>query len=156
MVGELHKVGYQRLRVAPGMAPSGLYWRCLITPADNILESHGALIAGDDDDLVVFYGSGQENEYFGWTDAKSANARQLARLFVQRFQTIADRAVGQDWEYAGWFVQMLGVAESGHLPIAYSDWDDPNAVTGVPTTWKEGVPGPVLPLPPPGLAAHRG
>jgi hypothetical protein len=50
MVAELHKLGYQRLRIAPGMSPSGAYWRCLITPVTNILTSHGAQ-AGSADPL---------------------------------------------------------------------------------------------------------
>ena len=49
MVGELHKLGLQRLRISPGMSPSGLYWRCAITPADNILQSHGAMIGRFDE-----------------------------------------------------------------------------------------------------------
>lgn len=34
MVGELHKRGYQRLRVMLYIAPSGLAWRCTIAAAD--------------------------------------------------------------------------------------------------------------------------
>ncbi|GGG46532.1 hypothetical protein GCM10010964_37370 [Caldovatus sediminis] len=33
MVGDLHKRGYQRVRVMPYMAPSGCHWRCEIVPA---------------------------------------------------------------------------------------------------------------------------
>ena len=153
MVAELHKLGYQRLRIEPAMAPSGVYWRCSITAADNILQSHGALHAEFDEDLVASYSTGQENEYFGWTDAKSANARELARLFIERFPRIVEAGAGQDWAYAGWFVQMLGVAEAGFLPIAYSDWDEPSDGVGLRTVSWEGHPCPMLPLPPPGLAA---
>jgi len=39
--------------------PSGLYWRCLVTPASNTLASHGAQVAEFDDALVAFYTSGQ-------------------------------------------------------------------------------------------------
>ncbi|KXV06423.1 hypothetical protein CR51_11930 [Caballeronia megalochromosomata] len=37
-VHELHKAGYQRLRISAGMAPSGMHWRCYLTSADNIRE----------------------------------------------------------------------------------------------------------------------
>ncbi len=30
--------------------------------------------------------------------------------------------LGRDWAYAGWYVEMLGLAERGCLPIAYADW----------------------------------
>ena len=153
MVGELHKLGYQKLRISPGLSPSGMHWRCASTPGDNTLRSHGALVALYDDDLVASYTSGQGNDYFGWTDARSATARQLAMLFVERFPDIVARSRGQDWPYAGWYVQMLGVAETGHLPIAYCDWEDLSTAKVVKTISVGNVAGSaILPLPPPGLA----
>jgi hypothetical protein len=44
MVGELHKQGYQRLRVRPYMAPSGTAWRCTIAAADLFCRKHGAIL----------------------------------------------------------------------------------------------------------------
>jgi hypothetical protein len=32
----------KRLRIAPGMSPSGSYWRCAVTPASNISRFRGA------------------------------------------------------------------------------------------------------------------
>jgi hypothetical protein len=56
MVGELHKRGYQRLRVMPFMSPSGLYWRCWIGPSEFFYRNHGAMLGAktsvhDDGDL---------------------------------------------------------------------------------------------------------
>jgi hypothetical protein len=60
MVGELHELGFQRLRVSPGMAPTGMHWRCTITSVDNIQPRHGALIVNWDDPYVVLHvGHGQ-------------------------------------------------------------------------------------------------
>lgn len=64
LVHELHKQGYQLLRIVPGMSPSGCYWRCAITPRSNVLRSHGAMLS-DNERLVAHYTSGQDNEYFG-------------------------------------------------------------------------------------------
>jgi len=61
MVTELHVRGYQRLRIAPGMAPSGCSWRCSITPATNISSRHGARILSWDtltSELEATLGSG--------------------------------------------------------------------------------------------------
>ncbi|GLC27763.1 hypothetical protein [Roseisolibacter agri] len=124
MVHELHKRGYQRLRVMPGMSPSGGYWRCNVTPASNILRTHGAM-ARDFTALTAHYTSGMENEYFGWQDARTDSARVLADKFVERFPEIAAAAVGRDWAYVGWYTEMLGIAEQGYLPVAYADWWDP-------------------------------
>ncbi|HEY5505641.1 MAG TPA: hypothetical protein VIK28_10830 [Sedimentisphaerales bacterium] len=49
MVAELHKLGYESLRVAPFLSPSGCYWRCVILPASMTSPSHGARLANADD-----------------------------------------------------------------------------------------------------------
>lgn len=121
MVAELHKAGYQRLRIAAGMSPSGCYWRCHITPVDNIRPNGWEPL--DWDDGIASYTSGDEDRYFGWKDAPGKTARQLAQLFVERFPELALRGVGRDRPYAGWFVGMLGAAESGRLPIFFADQD---------------------------------
>src|SRR5215210_9550042 len=82
MVHELHKRGYQRLRVVPGMSPSGAYWRCSVTPIMNTLVTHGAMFRDFDRDTAI-YTSGMENHYFDWQDAEQDTARQLASKFVE-------------------------------------------------------------------------
>jgi len=44
MIGELHKRGYQRLRVMPYLSPSGAYWRCEVGPVDTFYRNHGAIL----------------------------------------------------------------------------------------------------------------
>src|SRR5476651_715360 len=71
MVAELHKLGYEGLRIAPFMSPSGCYWRCLIVPASMTHPAHGARLADD----VVYeslpkYSSANEDNYFGWASMK--------------------------------------------------------------------------------------
>ena len=148
MVHELHKVGYQQLRICPGMSSSGCDWRVAIVPVTNVLRTHGALMANDGIDNL-HYTTGQKNEYFGWHDAKNDNARELAAKFIERFPKLAGEGLGNDWEYAGWYVQMLGFAERGELPIAYSDSDGTGIGRSLSTTQniESG-----LPMPPPGMA----
>lgn len=143
MVHELHKQGYQLLRIMPGMSASGVYWRCTITPKQNILRTHGAM-ARDFDADAVHYSSGQENQYFGWSDAMQDTARQLATRFLARFPAIADKGKGRDWEYAGWYVEMLGLAEQGSLPVAYADWSGKPDPRWLPTMqgFDSGLPMP--------------
>lgn len=146
MVHELHKLGYQRLRIAPGMSASGAHWRCAVTHIGNIQRSHGAMLCEYDRD-AVHYTTGQDNSYFGWEDARQDTARDLAARFLDRCPAIARLAEGADWMYAGWYVQMLGVAERGTLPVAYADWYDEPDPRWLPTTagFDSG-----LPMPPPG------
>jgi hypothetical protein len=118
MVHELHKAGYQRLRILPFVSGSGCYWRGWITDSDNICGDGFSLIDWDDEDRtgrVAKYTSGHENSYFGWTDAKGLSARALASLFLERFPKIAAKGRGCDWAYAGWLTDLLGHAEQGEL-----------------------------------------
>ena len=71
---------------------------------------------------VAFYTSGQDNNYFGWEDATEDTARELADKFEQRFPAIISNSFGNDYEYVGWYVEMLGMAELGALPEAYFDY----------------------------------
>lgn len=147
MVHELHKRGYQRLRIAPGMSPSGADWRVSITPVSNTLRSNGAK-AREDQRQSASYNSGMSNEYFGWPDAASDTARDLADKFQARFSDITAAGRGRDWAYAGWYVEMLGHAERGAFPIAYADWYELPPEGLLPTTVSDVL----LPAPPPGEA----
>ena len=151
MVHELHKLGYQRLRIAPGMSSSGMHWRCSVTHVGNISTSHGAILCEFDRE-AAHYTTGQGNEYFGWEDSRKDTARQLAAKFIDRFPTIAGLGQGVDWQYVGWFVQMLGLSEHSVLPVAYADWHTEPDPRWLPTTtgFDSG-----LPMPPAGERAER-
>lgn len=149
MVHELHKAGYQRLRIVPGASPSGC-WRCSITPITNILRTHGAMSAEFDRD-AIHYSSAQANNYFGWKGVSGCTARELGAEFIRRCPEIAAKGLGEDWEYAGWYVMMLGVAERGDFPEAYADWGgaqpEPRYLPTCPRGFHSG-----LPMPPGGEA----
>lgn|GEM_PF-661300 len=121
MVHELHKAGYQRLRMVPMESPSGAYWRCVITYEENI-EDDGYRIIQWDDERVAAYSSGQDAKYFNWDDSESLNARQLAQRFLERFPDISERGRGRDWANAGWVADVLGEAEQGELVYLMADW----------------------------------
>lgn len=120
MVSELHKAGYQHLRIAAGMNPAGTHWRCYITHTANI-EMNGWEPRNWEAD-VARYSAGDEDRYFGWADATGKNARQLACLFIDRFPVLAQKGLGRDRLYVGWFHEMLGSAENGRLPIFFADY----------------------------------
>lgn len=156
MVHELHKAGYQRLRICPGIGGPGA-WRCAISPVSNTRKEHGALFR-DETRLVARHTEASDNEYFGWRDAKTDTARELAAKFIQRFPDIAREGIGEDWPYVGWYVQMLGLAEKGDVPVAYSDWYGELDPRRLPTTKSlfEGHPEQShLPMPPGGEAEKR-
>lgn len=147
MVHELHKQGYQLLRIAPGMSASGCHWRCAVTTRANIRRDNGAMLV-DHDAPAAQYTTGQEDAYFGWTDAQEDDAPELARKFAVRLPQVVDGAVGDDWAYAGWYARMLGYAERGLFPVAYADWWEPPNPRFLPLWGHESD----LPMPPPGDA----
>lgn len=130
MVQELHKAGYQLIRIAPGLAPSGCYWRCLVTTADNIRANGWEPVNWESG--IARYSSGDEDMYFGWRDAPGKTARELAQAFLERFPDIGKRGAGWDWMYAGWYVTMLGAAEAGDFPVFYADHNVDVPACGLP------------------------
>jgi hypothetical protein len=169
VVGELHKRGYQRLRVMPFMSPSGMYWRCSIGSVKYFYRNHGAILdeeaaVGPDSvqerTCVARYTSGQSNHYFEWQDAQDDDVRSLADKFLMRFHVVADEGKGWDYRYAGWYQRLLGLAEAGWFPVVLRDYcevsydyiplDDLR-----PRSWHaEQEERPTLPLPPPGKLAR--
>mgnify|MGYP000246338990 CR=1 FL=1 len=113
MVHELHKAGFQRLRVLPYSNDSGTAWRAEITYVDNVGDDGFSTIDLDMEEAgkVARYSTTQGNQYFGWADASTADARGLARLFQMRFPHLCNLGQGLDWAYAGWLVDVIGWAE---------------------------------------------
>ena len=82
MVHELHKAGYQRLRVSPGLSPSGVHWRCAITCACNVAPDGVSVIdASQASGLYAAYSSADPG-YFGWPEEPPLSARELAVHFL--------------------------------------------------------------------------
>ena len=137
MVAELHLRGYQRLRILPYIAPSGIAWRCAIAPAVLFSEDGLQLDAtGEFGVTNVTYTSASVAEYFDWTDAKHETPSGLARLFINRFPQIVAKAEGSDWTYAGWFVEMLGLTYPNHFPFSFADWDGPEEWENRTSSWR--------------------
>jgi hypothetical protein len=129
MVHELHKAGYQKIRLLPYLAPSGGYWRCVVTFSDNV-EGDGYTIREENSErgLAARYTTGDENQYFGWKEVEELNARELAARFLLEFPEIARQGQGRDWMYAGWLTDVLGRAEQGRssdLLFLRADWEIP-------------------------------
>jgi hypothetical protein len=145
-------MGFQQVRLCPGIASSGSGWRGLVTVKSNTLELHGARVARHSDELVARYGSGQGNEYFDWADRKKATAMELADTFLERFPRIADLGKGRDWSYVGWYSEILGFSSQGLLPVAIEEYGRDDVITFTNPFTVETTQ--LMPLPPPGEAEH--
>ena len=121
MVSDLHRLGYQRLRIMPFVYP--LAWRVAIGPAHIFSERNGAWMERTADDVCTTYSSASSNRYFGWTDTRSDNARQLADKFIKRFPGVCTAGYGRDWAYAGWLCELLGAMERENaLPFVMEEY----------------------------------
>lgn len=127
VVLHLHKMGYQRIRIMPYLSPSGMHWRCAITPRDNMDADGYTLRMGKQaDGLVVTYSSAAEALLFNWPDAPTMSVPELAARFLERFPCIASAGHGRDREYTGWLVEVVGEAEKAaepHLVFLFADFD---------------------------------
>jgi hypothetical protein len=122
MVGELHKRGYQRLRVMPYFGPTG-HWRGSIAPVLLFYRNHGAIhlepeggVDAPEVAMVARYTGAAGSHYFEWNDAGADTARSLADKFIDRFPLLSMNSQGWDYPYAGWYLRLLGTAERGWLP----------------------------------------
>jgi hypothetical protein len=145
MVHELHGRGYQRLRIAPGLSPSGCHWRCAVTPVTNISRSNGAML-WDYEAAVARYTTGQGTQCFGWTDAVDDPPGQLATKFLDRYAELCEGGRGRDESYARWYSGMLAATEPGGLIYAYADRAIPEDLLPVLGASEEVW----IPPPPPG------
>ncbi|OJW10307.1 MAG: hypothetical protein BGO49_07100 [Planctomycetales bacterium 71-10] len=147
MVQELHRRGYERLRVAPGLSRSGLHWGCSIVPASDVRPGHGAIVI-DEGGVAARYDSAHGAGFFGWDDAENDPPSALASKFLERFPDLKLRGEGGDPEYARWYARMLRATDPDGLIYAQAGWDVPGdhlPALGCTADVK-------IPLPPPGGA----
>lgn len=130
MVTELHRRGYEGLRICPYLPPHGCSWCCYLLPADCMeggLEPLPLDQFWDDFDRdIPTYSSGLPFTIFGWEDAADDDAAALADKFIARFAKLAARSKLADKAYVRWFQTLLEASAAG-LPYA---WDDDGRVTG--------------------------
>jgi hypothetical protein len=119
MVSELHRMGYQHLRVMGYQHPNA--WRLAIAPSYVFSEECPAFLPFERFESAAVYSSANEGAgYFDWPDASSDNSRALAEKFLARFSRVAHEGSGRDWEYAGWLSELLGALEQGnYVPVMY-------------------------------------
>ena len=123
-VHELHKQGLQNLAIYASIAPSGMHWRCQLAPWHWLgIEGDCVNVTGGETGHEPAYHSSADggNLYFEWEDARSDTARELADKIKDRFPRLTAASEGRNYRYAGWFTEMLGIAEAGALPVMWQE-----------------------------------
>ena len=88
LIGELHRRGYERLRLDAGLAPSGCFWRGAVRVKDSSLG------------VGAFSSSAGWQLLFNWPDARRLSIRELADRFVREFPEVAAQGRHPDPDYA--------------------------------------------------------
>lgn len=127
MVGILHGKGFHGLRVLAYDYP--LAYRIELYPAryaepDGVMYRYDNMPGGLESRLIARHSGANETNYFGWEDAKTADAQHLAVLFTQRFPELCREAYHLDYAYAGWFATLLGHCDYGYLPYLFGEFEE--------------------------------
>lgn len=120
MVHELHKAGYQGIRVCCGVTDRNADWICHIFSAKNTAPSGWAPANVE---RAIKYTPQGDGTYFGWKDSSKDTARQLAAKLLSKSPEIVREGSIEDWAYAGWLSYTLMLAEHGQLPVFYGELD---------------------------------
>lgn len=118
-IEELHKMGYEKIRIVPSMAPTGLAWRCTITTKQNTSNKCGAMM-GDHfpwNSKEVYMSNGM----FPWK-MMELSPYDNALKFIKEFPVIAKGGKGCDHEYAQWFKKVIRECYHYRFPISFEEY----------------------------------
>ena len=126
-IGELHKRGYQRLRVMPFMSPSGAACDVGSAQANFFTEITALFFAKQRlpmmnrkrEQLSRATRQGRNLTSGGRTPKRTMPV--LADKFLKRFCAVAQSGQGWDYPYAGWYQRLLWHTEAGWLPVVMQD-----------------------------------
>lgn len=110
---ELHKLGYQKLRWASFMAPSGLSLRCYITTQDHICANR---------EIVIAEGNNEVWSTSTRTMTTGENIKPLVEAFMNENPRLLEIGRGDDHEYVEWFNKLLSFATEGQPPVFYGEY----------------------------------
>ena len=117
MLDELHKRGYQQLRLLPSAAPNGISWKWAIYPKllmgnNNEFEKVGSHVPFESPHGSTFISKLKKNYV------------QMADLFIEKHYYYLELGKKPDPEYVEWFQIIVEHAQRGDYPHAYSDYHD--------------------------------
>ena len=115
MISELHKRGFQGLRIVPLMNEDPFDWICHVVQDVAMDPGHGSYGHIEMGGSILY--SGDTRDF--WSGDPGLTARELADEFERAsFSEWIQQARVDDFAYAGWFLKMLGMAERGYFPAA--------------------------------------
>lgn len=140
-VAEMHKRGYQGLRIVPLLDPEPFAWDCaLVVPNRVASPGYGSYTPPDMGSSVPYWSRDGGSGYL-WSSRPGSSARQLAdQLEEGSLSGWLQSARLDDFAYAGWFLLLLGKAEQGLLPYTNPDGETLADNRPVPLfAWPDGA-----------------
>ncbi|TFV95393.1 hypothetical protein [Orlajensenia leifsoniae] len=113
-VALLHSRGHQRLRILPNISGSGMQWRATIGSVDALRDWPGTFDPGS----CFVYTTGDGFTVAGLPVDAQTDAESMADRILDACR---DPGLGQDWEYAGWYVEMLGTVRRNQTLPNFED-----------------------------------
>ena len=152
-IEELHKRGYEQIRICPSISPNGCSWRCITTIKKLTASKCGAVFAGEGwTDLAINTSNGifrsvnREGKHEEWP-MEDIPICELADRFIDSFPTLAKAGKGYDPEYAKWFHQARKECERGHILYAFAEME---SCYGEGHLFMSSYEKSAFPFPPPG------
>jgi hypothetical protein len=109
MVQELHKRGFERLRVVPSLSPSGMSWRCEFVSNSRI----------------PFTASNWITKFEEAEEKIKYTPQKLADIFSEENFDFLKECEGDNKEYVEWYSAMIESLREGELPYAFADYFSP-------------------------------
>jgi hypothetical protein len=155
-VGEMHRTGFQLVRIVPGLADSagGGRWVCWLVPAGLTSAGHGAdhvRWPPPMEDPFPYFPVGHQWQSVPLPATPQETAATVLRLYPQ----LAAAGRGTDAAYARWYAEMLRLTEPHGMVIArhYADGLDPPPADRLRVL---NDPGRAESVPPPPIAVGAG
>ncbi len=121
-VAYLHQTGYQKIRLMSYLAPSGCYFRVVISLKKNFDKKTGFVLCREGEDDVYWYSTGGKYMFFYDADSmEDASAEELAAKLLSACPALEKEGKGEDEAYAAWFSKMLEMTEGEGFPYAFAD-----------------------------------
>ena len=110
VAGNLHKKGYENLRIIPSLSPSGLSWRCIF-------------ITFKEGRIINVYASTRFQEFYEINNKEiELTIEELTNSFIEKESDFLQNCKGKNEEYVKWFESVLQNLKEEELPYAYADY----------------------------------
>lgn len=116
VIAELHKMGYELIRVCPCLSPNGMAWRCATTVKKYTLKKCGAIYHGPEHTAANNLNGG-----FRFGECENMNPYEIAVKFLDYYPHLAKWGIGNDSDYVVWFLKAAELAQQGYFFYAFSD-----------------------------------